>query len=72
VHKALGLPVELMDERLSSWEAQETIAVLNSNPRARRQSTEAGAQRKKKTVDDVAAAIILRDYLQRARPGSRD
>ncbi len=66
VHKALGLPVELMDERLSSWEAQETVAAANSKPRARRGSSEGENTRLKKPVDDVAAAIILRDYLQRA------
>src|SRR5579864_2452495 len=26
VEKALGLPVEMMDERLSSWEARETLS----------------------------------------------
>src|ERR1700686_1542153 len=35
VAKALGLPVELMDERLSSWEARQTIADENPKGRAR-------------------------------------
>jgi putative Holliday junction resolvase len=71
VHKALGLPVEMMDERLSSWEAQEMVAAANSNPRGRHGSTGRAETSRKKSVDDVAAAIILRDYLQRARGGSR-
>jgi putative holliday junction resolvase len=71
VHKALGLPVEMMDERLSSWEAQKMVAAANSNPRARRGSSGRVDPNRKKSVDDVAAAIILRDYLQRAREGSR-
>jgi len=53
--KELGLPVELADERLSSWEAGQVLA-------------EAG---KKKNVGDavdhVAAAVILRDYLARVK-----
>jgi putative holliday junction resolvase len=71
VHKALGLAVELMDERLSSWEAQELVAAANSNPRTRRGSSGRADTSRKKSVDDVAAAIILRDYLHRARGGAR-
>ena len=53
----LGRPVELADERLSSWEAAQ-------------QAQETGgraARRAGKPLDDVAAAVILRDYLSRAR-----
>lgn len=55
LRKELGLPVELAEERLSSWEAE---ALLRSGPLARR--------KRKAGVDDVAAAVILRDYLARA------
>jgi putative Holliday junction resolvase len=74
VEKAIGLPVELMDERLSSWEAQETVATVSRTKRARRNSSGRGDHaRQKAPLDDIAAAIILRDYLDkvRARPGSR-
>jgi putative Holliday junction resolvase len=67
VQKALGLPVEMMDERLSSWEAHETLATMNSNGRGRRDSSGHAAKDKKKPLDDIAAAIILRDYLDRLR-----
>ena len=72
VEKALGLPVEMMDERLSSWEAHETLAAVTSSKRSRRGST-GGAEEKRVPLDDIAAAIILRDYLDRlpTRPGSR-
>jgi len=52
VQKELGLPVELVDERLSTWEAARTLQVTKS--------------RGKKPVkaDDVAAAIFLREYLE--------
>jgi putative Holliday junction resolvase len=54
VQKELGLPVELMDERLSSWEAQETTAATKTK------RDKQGAR-----VDAVAAAVILRDFLER-------
>ena len=73
VEKALGLPVEMMDERLSSWEARETLVAASSSKRARRGSSGRTDARKKTPLDDIAAAIILRDYLDRvrARTGSR-
>jgi putative Holliday junction resolvase len=73
VEKALGLPVEMMDERLSSWEAHETLADASSSHRARRDSSGRPEKKKKTPLDDIAAAIILRDYLDRARArtGSR-
>ena len=67
VRKALGLPVELMDERLSSWEARQSLAAANSNERARRNSTEGSDRSRKTPLDEIAAAIILQDYLDRAR-----
>ena len=67
IEKALGLPVEMMDERLTSWEARETLASVGSKPRARRGSSGPGDTNKKTPLDNIAAAIILRDYLDRAR-----
>jgi putative Holliday junction resolvase len=54
LRKNLGKPVELADERLSSWEA-----VQNASFAGRRQNG--------KPMDDLAAAVILRDYLSNAR-----
>jgi putative Holliday junction resolvase len=71
VGKALGLPVEMMDERLSSWEARQTLAAANSNERARRGSSARPESKKQAALDEIAAAIILQDYLGRARAGSR-
>lgn len=59
IRKHIGLPVELVDERLSSWEAKEVLA----KAALPRRSQQGGRQRK--PVDDVAAAVILRDYLSR-------
>jgi putative holliday junction resolvase len=72
VEKALGLPVEMMDERLSSWEAQETLSKMSSSSSTRRGSS-SRSENKKQPLDSIAAAIILRDYLDRVhtRTGSR-
>jgi putative holliday junction resolvase len=71
IEKALGISVEMMDERLSSWEAEQTLGAKKSTTSVHR-----GRKRPKQrtTFDDVAAAIILRDYLNRLRPqaGTRD
>jgi putative Holliday junction resolvase len=56
LRKHLGRPVDLADERLSSWEAGQQLHD------ARRSST----SRASKPLDDLAATVILRDYLARA------
>jgi putative Holliday junction resolvase len=71
VERALGLPVELMDERLSSWEARQALAAANSNERTRRDSSGRTEPRKETPLDEIAAAIILRDYLDQVRTRSR-
>jgi putative Holliday junction resolvase len=53
--KNLGLPVELVDERLTTWEARETISANTPS-------------RLDRPLDEVAAAILLREYLGR-EPG---
>jgi putative Holliday junction resolvase len=70
VHKQTGLPVELADERLSSWEAERILEeemgrriVHEETPHGRRKT--AGAADGKYTVDAVAAMVILREYLAR-------
>jgi putative Holliday junction resolvase len=60
----LSLPVELADERLTSWEAAQHAPTKSRAPGGQRKSG------KRATHDDVAAAIILREYLA-ARPPSR-
>jgi putative holliday junction resolvase len=53
--RELGIEVELLDERLTSWEAEQTVAGTRSS-------------RGRAPVDDVAAAILLREYLERHSP----
>lgn len=82
IGKALGIPVELVDERLTSWEAQKTLA----ETRAASRPGGAGARKlrhpgkaaahgprhfaaagRRGAIDSVAAAVLLRDYLERQR-----
>jgi RNase H-fold protein (predicted Holliday junction resolvase) len=70
VHKQIGVPVELVDERLSSWEAERILEeemgrriVHEETPHGRRKTS--GAADGKYTVDAVAAMVILREYLAR-------
>jgi putative Holliday junction resolvase len=59
LRKELGIEVELADERLTTWEAHETMAGLGS-----------GFRRKNSSVDAIAAAILLREYLNKNRSTS--
>ena len=66
--KQLALPVELVDERLTSWEAERIleeemgrrIARVETRDRRKRVTRISDG---KYTVDAVAAMVILRDYL---------
>ena len=57
LRKELGIEVDLVDERLTSWEATQMVAETGS-----------ATHRKASSLDDVAAAIFLREYLERC-PG---
>ena len=54
LEKEFRLPVELVDERLTSWEAEEMLSSGDTSTRKR-----GGA------VDRTAAAVLLREYLTR-------
>jgi putative holliday junction resolvase len=58
--KELRIVVELLDERLTTWEAEQTMAEMKASSR-----------RKRAPIDDVAAAILLREYLNRRQSQSR-
>lgn len=68
VRKQIGVPVEMIDERLTSWEAERLLEEMQGRFLNAEKS---GADRKKKnapakaTVDAVAAAVILKEYLER-------
>lgn len=57
--KEVGVATELADERLTSWEVGQVMAEVKP------------ARRKGTPLDDVAAAILLREYLQKNREHGR-
>jgi putative Holliday junction resolvase len=59
LEKETGIGVELVDERLTSWEAKQTVAETRSSVSSKK--------RRREPLDDVAAAVLLRDYLERTR-----
>jgi len=67
VRKQLGVPVEMIDERLTSWEAERLMEEVGGRV-LHKQSRVTGKKMKleqgKLTVDSVAAAVILKEYLQ--------
>jgi len=67
LEKAIGIPVQMVDERLSSWEARRTISSHGPQKSALRGSQARIENRKQIPLDDVAAAIFLRDYLELLR-----
>jgi putative Holliday junction resolvase len=62
IAKELRVEVELVDERLTSWEAEQTLAETGA-----RRGKRPGAlgHRRREAMDDVAAAVLLREYLNR-------
>jgi putative Holliday junction resolvase len=70
LRKQIGVRVEMVDERLTSWEAERLL----EEEFGRKSKQIDGAPKKKAsdkfTVDAVAATIILREYLQLRNPGS--
>jgi len=69
--KQIGVPVEMVDERLTSWEAERLL----EEEFGRKYHDESDKKRKvaadKPTVDSVAAAVILREYLARLEAPER-
>jgi putative Holliday junction resolvase len=68
VRKQVGVPVELVDERLTSWEAERLLEEVQG--RFIHDEKLAGGRKPRKvqakmTVDAVAAAVILKEYLER-------
>jgi putative Holliday junction resolvase len=56
LRKELGIEVELADERLTSWEAKQIMNEIGST-----------SSREARPVDALAAAILLREYLDKKR-----
>ena len=66
--KQIGVPVEMVDERLTSWEAERLLEEVQG--RFIHDEKLAGSKKPKNeqakmSVDAVAAAVILKEYLDR-------
>jgi len=77
VRKQLGLPVDMVDERLTSWQAEQVLEqefgrriTHHETPRGRRRITRVSDG--KYTVDAIAAMLILREYLARTSAARED
>jgi putative Holliday junction resolvase len=74
VRKQIGVPVELVDERLTSWQAEQ-ILEQEFGRRITHQETHRGHKKVTRTsdgkysVDAVAAMVILRQYLAQVPRG---
>jgi putative Holliday junction resolvase len=68
LRKQLGLPVDMLDERLTSWEA-ERLLEEQSGRVLHDAKTHGKAERRpaRASVDAVAAAVILKEYLEHRR-----
>jgi len=72
MRKQIGVPVEMADERLTSWEAER---LLEEEFGRKSKQIDGASKRKdaeKFTVDSIAATIILREYLERASRTSQE
>jgi RNase H-fold protein (predicted Holliday junction resolvase) len=68
VRKQLGVLVEMVDERLTSWEAERLLEEMQGRFLHGPKKGGGRTQRKapaRATVDAVAAAVILNEYLGR-------
>ena len=74
LRKQIGVPVEMVDERLSSWEAERLLEEVQG--RVIKAPVTAGRPAKKVMgrlgVDAVAAAVILKEYLERRQSGDKE
>jgi len=68
MRKQIGVPVEMMDERLTSWEAERLVEEVQGRFIHEEKLTGHKKQKSvnaKMSVDAVAAAVILKEYLDR-------
>jgi putative Holliday junction resolvase len=72
LQEAAGVPVETLDERWTSLEAERALRETGDGARARRRGK--GRRKGKGAVDELAATILLRTFLERravaAEPGA--
>jgi len=70
VRKQIGVPVEMADERLTTWEAERQVEEQFGRQLKLSDSASKKKPVAKFSVDSMAAAIILRDYLEHRNAAS--
>jgi putative Holliday junction resolvase len=64
LRKQLGLPVDMIDERLTSWEAERLLDEQSGRVlHDKKTHGQKGHKSGRASVDAVAAAVILKEYL---------
>jgi putative holliday junction resolvase len=72
MRKQIGVPVEMVDERLTSWEAERLLEEEFGRKSKRLEAASKKSDAEKFTVDSLAATIILREYLERRSHASQE
>jgi len=68
LRKQLSLPVDMLDERLTSWEAERLLEEQSGRVLHDAKTHGKGEGRPgRASVDAVAAAVILKEYLEQRR-----
>jgi putative holliday junction resolvase len=67
LRKQLGLPVDMVDERLTSWEAERLLEEQSGRVLHDTKHPKKGFSAARASVDAVAAAVILKEYLESCR-----
>ena len=73
LRKQLSLPVDMLDERLTSWEAERLLEEQSGRVLHDAKTHGKGEGRPARgSVDAVAAAVILKEYLEQRRATKSD
>jgi putative Holliday junction resolvase len=68
LRKQLSLPVDMLDERLTSWEAERLLEEQSGRVLHEAKTHPKGERRPVRvSIDAVAAAVILKEYLEQQR-----
>jgi putative holliday junction resolvase len=67
MRKQIGVPVEMVDERLTSWEAERILEEEHGRTMRETARKRGPKNDEKITVDSVAATVVLREYLEKTR-----
>jgi putative holliday junction resolvase len=72
LRKQLGLPVDMLDERLTSWEAERLLEEQSGRILHEAKTHAKSNKPVRASVDAVAAAVILKEYLEQRRATKSD